>query len=107
MLVLSRKTGQTILIGPDVIVAVLGISGNRVYLGVTAPPEVAIHRGEWRARIDRQRSSEAVSLPAPSYRSLNVEVRPSLLFDLPDSEIQNPNREKTLNDCSAFTHPKG
>ena len=53
MLVLSRRLGEKILIDEDVTVVVLGISGNQVRLGIDAPKEVAVHRGEVHERIQR------------------------------------------------------
>lgn len=46
MLILTRKLGETILIGPDIRVTVLGIKGHQVSLGIGAPREVEIHRQE-------------------------------------------------------------
>ena len=46
MLVLSRKNGEAIVIGDGITVTVLAVEGNRVKLGVVAPPEVPIHREE-------------------------------------------------------------
>ncbi len=51
MLVLSRKCGEQIMIGPDVAVRVIGIYGNCVRLGIVAPRHVAIHREEVFRRI--------------------------------------------------------
>jgi carbon storage regulator len=46
MLVLTRKPTESIHIADNVVVTILGISGNRVRLGIDAPPEIAIHRAE-------------------------------------------------------------
>ncbi len=46
MLVLSRKTGETIVVGDDIRIVVTGIKGNRVTIGVTAPRAVTVLRGE-------------------------------------------------------------
>lgn len=51
MLVLSRKSGETIVIGQDVEVTVLEVRGNRVKLGLRGPSGVVIHREELYARI--------------------------------------------------------
>lgn len=57
MLVLSRRLGETLIIGDDVKVTVLGISGNQVRLGISAPKEVSVHREEIYQRIrDEQQS---------------------------------------------------
>jgi carbon storage regulator len=44
MLILTRRVGETLVIGDDVNVTVLGVRGNQVRLGVDAPKEVAVHR---------------------------------------------------------------
>ena len=46
MLILTRRMGETVVIGDDVTVTVLGVKGNQVRLGVNAPKEVAVHREE-------------------------------------------------------------
>ncbi len=46
MLVLTRKTDQKVVIGPDIVVTVLEIRGNRVRLGIEAPREIPVHRSE-------------------------------------------------------------
>lgn len=51
MLVLTRKPGQRVRIGDDIEVTLLEVSGDRVRLGFSAPPEVAIHRQEVYERI--------------------------------------------------------
>lgn len=52
MLVLSRRLGETLIIGDDIKITVLGISGNQVRIGIDAPKEVSVHREEVKARID-------------------------------------------------------
>ncbi len=54
MLVLSRKIGQTIHIADDIEVTVLGVQGGRVRLGINAPRQVAISRGELQSESDCQ-----------------------------------------------------
>ena len=51
MLILTRRVGETVVIGNDVDVTVLGIKGNQVRLGVKAPREVSVHREEIYKRI--------------------------------------------------------
>ena len=51
MLILTRRVGETLVIGDDVNVTVLGVRGNQVRLGVNAPKEVAVHREEIYQRI--------------------------------------------------------
>jgi carbon storage regulator len=46
MLILTRRVGETVMIGNDITVTVLGVKGNQVRVGVNAPKEVAVHREE-------------------------------------------------------------
>ena len=54
MLILTRRVGETVVIGTDVTVTVLGVKGNQVRLGVNAPREVAVHREEIFERIQNE-----------------------------------------------------
>jgi len=51
MLVLTRRTNETLMVGDNVTVTVLGVKGNQVRIGVNAPREVAVHREEIYERI--------------------------------------------------------
>ena len=68
MLILTRRVGETLMIGNDVTVTVLGVKGNQVRLGINAPKNVAVHREEIFERIKREQepaaAPAAVSLPA-------------------------------------------
>lgn len=55
MLILTRKQGEALMIGDDVTVTVLGVQGNQVRIGITAPRETPVHREEVAARIEAEK----------------------------------------------------
>jgi carbon storage regulator len=57
MLILTRRLGETIRIGPDIVVTVLGVNGQQVRLGIEAPKDVPVHREEVFARIQQEQKT--------------------------------------------------
>ena len=58
MLTLTRRVSETLMIGDDVSITVLGVKGNQVRIGVSAPKEVAVHREEIHQRVHSGESPE-------------------------------------------------
>lgn len=69
MLILTRRVGETVMIGDDVTITVLGVKGNQVRVGINAPKSVAVHREEIYERIKREQQPAAgeTPLPTPSF----------------------------------------
>jgi carbon storage regulator len=65
MLILTRRVGETLMIGETVSVTVLGVKGNQVRIGINAPKDVAVHREEIFQRIKREHSDQDESGPPP------------------------------------------
>ena len=57
MLILTRRTGESVVIGGDVKVTLLGVKGNQARLGVSAPKDVTVHREEIHERIEREQTT--------------------------------------------------
>lgn len=62
MLILTRRIGETLMVGDDISITVLNVKGNQVRIGVNAPKEVPVHREEIYERIRKEREAQA---PAP------------------------------------------
>jgi carbon storage regulator len=66
MLVLGRKTDESLLVGSDIVITILGIEGDRVKVGINAPKHVTILRSEVRDRQLRAAESVTVTTPEPA-----------------------------------------
>jgi carbon storage regulator len=78
MLILTRRVGESVVIGEDVTVTVLGVKGNQVRIGINAPKTVAVHREEIFERIKSGRGpGDGAGAPADDQPSLPRETLPA------------------------------
>jgi carbon storage regulator len=59
MLILTRKIGETLMVGEEVTVTVMGVKGNQVRIGINAPKNVAVHREEIFDRIKQEKAQRS------------------------------------------------
>ena len=64
MLILTRRVGESLMIGDNVTVTILGVKGNQVRVGVNAPKEVSVHREEIYERIQAEKAEQDKSPPS-------------------------------------------
>lgn len=69
MLILTRRVGETLMIGDNVTVTVLGVKGNQVRIGINAPKDLAVHREEIFQRIKREGGDVTSGAGAPEGES--------------------------------------
>ena len=68
MLILTRRVGETLMVGDDVSVTVLGVKGSQVRIGINAPKDVGVHREEIYHRIQQEKAvkgGQAISTETP------------------------------------------
>lgn len=73
MLILTRKPGEGLMIGPNIIVTVLGVKGNQVRIGINAPKNVAVHREEIYDRIQRGNRADDVKAHTGREQAANTD----------------------------------
>ncbi len=66
MLILTRRVGESLIIGDNVNVTVLGVKGNQVRIGVNAPKDVSVHREEIYERIRKEHEGDITVAPDPA-----------------------------------------
>ena len=72
MLILTRRRGESIMVGADVCITVLGIQGNQVRIGVNAPKQVPVHRQEIYERIKATQCADLEGAMSPTFSSATV-----------------------------------
>ncbi len=58
MLILTRRVGETLIIGDDILITALGVKGNQMRIGIDAPKEISVHRVEVYLRIQQEKLNE-------------------------------------------------
>ena len=88
MLVLSRKCEQSLLLGDDIVVTVLGIDGDRVKLGIEAPRSVAVLRQEVYQQLRSSNTTAATTKSRESIHAIAAAIRNRSAQDTPTEATQ-------------------
>ena len=85
MLILSRHKNESIIIAHEIVITVVEIRGDKVRLGIEAPPYVSVNRAEVEAAIDRRMAEEAESSQAPPLAAPERKIPPNPAAETPES----------------------
>ncbi|MGH8659604.1 MAG: carbon storage regulator CsrA [Gammaproteobacteria bacterium] len=80
MLILTRRVGESLIIGDDVSITVLGIKGNQVRLGAAAPKEISVHREEIYQRIQQEKAKAQEEAPSNVGAAGDLHANDAYLF---------------------------
>ncbi len=72
MLILTRRVGESLMIGDDVTITVLGVKGNQVRIGVNAPKTTSVHREEIYKRIQTEKLAKLAHLEATMHQTGHI-----------------------------------
>ena len=93
MLVLSRKEGEKLVIGDNITLVVSKIAGNRVTVGIEAPADVKIFRGELKQKDEEENARKPRVVPLRRAATVTIDLDQALIQDLEESE---PELEKAV-----------